>query len=132
MSATDALPAYRRARVARATLETRIELAIDLDGGPASAATGVPFLDHMLDALSRHGRLGLDVRCDGDTAIDAHHTVEDVGIALGQGLREALGDRDLTFTWGGKAAALLGPGLGVTVDPKALERVTIRKEAVLA
>ena len=93
MSATDALPTYRRARIARATLETQIELAIDLDGGPASAATGVPFLDHMLDALGRHGRLGLDVRCDGDTAIDAHHTVEDVGIALGQGLREALGDR---------------------------------------
>ncbi len=93
MSATDALPTYRRARISRATLETRIELAIDLDGGPASAATGVPFLDHMLDALSRHGRLGLEVRCDGDTAIDAHHTVEDVGIVLGQGLREALGDR---------------------------------------
>jgi imidazoleglycerol-phosphate dehydratase len=93
VSATDALPAIRRARIARATLETQIELAIDLDGGPASAATGVSFLDHMLDALSRHGRLGLDVRCDGDTAIDAHHTVEDVGIALGQGLREALGDR---------------------------------------
>jgi len=55
--------------------------------------TGVPFLDHMLDALSRHGRLGLEVRCDGDTAIDAHHTVEDVGIAFGQGLRDALGDR---------------------------------------
>jgi imidazoleglycerol-phosphate dehydratase len=93
VSATDALPAYRRARVARATLETQIELAIDLDGGPSSATTGVPFLDHMLDALSRHGRLGLEVRCDGDSVIDAHHTVEDVGIALGQGLREALGDR---------------------------------------
>jgi imidazoleglycerol-phosphate dehydratase len=93
VSATDALPVYRRARIARATSETQIELAIALDGGPASAATGVPFLDHMLDALSRHGRLGLEVRCDGDTAIDAHHTVEDVGIALGQGLREALGDR---------------------------------------
>jgi imidazoleglycerol-phosphate dehydratase len=91
--ATDALPAYRRARIARATLETRIELAVDLDGGPASAVTGVPFLDHMLDALSRHGRLGLEVRCDGDAVIDPHHTVEDVGIALGQGLREALGDR---------------------------------------
>lgn len=93
MSATDALPAYRRARIARTTSETRIELAVDLDGGPATAATGVPFLDHMLDALSRHGRLGIEVRCDGDTAIDAHHTVEDVGIALGQALREALGDR---------------------------------------
>jgi imidazoleglycerol-phosphate dehydratase len=93
VSATDVLPAFRRARIARSTSETQIELAIDLDGGTASAATGVPFLDHMLDALSRHGRLGLDVRCEGDTAIDAHHTVEDVGIALGQGLREALGDR---------------------------------------
>jgi imidazoleglycerol-phosphate dehydratase len=83
----------RQARIDRATLETRIAAAIDLDGGPVSAATGVPFLDHMLDALGRHGRLGIEVTCDGDAAMDPHHTVEDVGIALGQGIRESLGDR---------------------------------------
>jgi imidazoleglycerol-phosphate dehydratase len=93
VSATDALPSYRRARVDRSTLETQIELAVDLDGGAITVASGVPFLDHMLDALGRHGRLGLELRCVGDTAIDPHHTVEDVGIVLGQCLREALGDR---------------------------------------
>ena len=93
MTALDAPPAQRRARIERATLETRIALEVDLDGGPVSPSTGVLFLDHMLDALGRHGRLGLDVSCDGDAAMDPHHTVEDVGIALGQGIREALGDR---------------------------------------
>lgn len=83
----------RHARVDRATLETRIAASIDLDGGAVSAATGVPFLDHMLDALGRHGRLGIEVTCAGDAAMDPHHTVEDVGIALGQGIRQALGDR---------------------------------------
>lgn len=83
----------RRGRAERETLETRIALAVDLDGGAVSAATGVPFLDHMLDALGRHGRLGLDVRASGDAAMDPHHTVEDVGIALGAALRQALGDR---------------------------------------
>jgi imidazoleglycerol-phosphate dehydratase len=93
VSPTDALPINRRARVARTTLETQIELVVGLDGGSVMVSTGVPFLDHMLDALGRHGRLGLEIRCVGDTDIDTHHTVEDVGIALGQGLREALGDR---------------------------------------
>jgi imidazoleglycerol-phosphate dehydratase len=93
MSATEALAEQRRARISRATLETRIELDVDLDGGSVSARSGVPFLDHMLDALGRHGRLGLDVTCDGDAALDPHHTVEDVGIALGQGIRDALGAR---------------------------------------
>jgi imidazoleglycerol-phosphate dehydratase len=93
MSATEALPEQRRARISRATLETRIELDVDLDGGSVSARTGVLFLDHMLDAMGRHGRLGLDVTCAGDAAMDPHHTVEDVGIALGQGIRDALGAR---------------------------------------
>ena len=83
----------RRSSISRATLETRIELSVDLDGGTVSASSGVPFLDHMLDALGRHGQLGLDVRAEGDAAMDPHHTVEDVGIVLGQGVREALGDR---------------------------------------
>src|SRR6478609_9688305 len=77
----------------RKTAETEIKLALDLDGGKASAATGVGFLDHMLDLLARHGRLGLKVEADGDLETGAHHTVEDVGIVLGQALDEALGDR---------------------------------------
>ena len=83
----------RRARVERTTLETEIVLAFDLDGGAVRAQTGVRFLDHMLDALGRHGDFGLDVRSIGDAAMDPHHTVEDVGIALGQALRQTLGDR---------------------------------------
>ena len=70
-----------------------VALALDGDGGDAQINTGVPFLDHMLDALGRHGKLGIEISCTGDAAMDAHHTVEDVGIVLGQGIREALGDR---------------------------------------
>ncbi len=83
----------RSARVERRTSETDIALALDLDGGEVAAATGVGFLDHMLDLLGRHGRLGLDVRAEGDLRTGSHHTVEDVGIAFGQALDEALGDR---------------------------------------
>src|SRR3984885_14841860 len=83
----------RTASRERSTAETRIELSLDLDGGEASAATGVGFLDHMLDLLARHGRLGLKVEADGDLEAGPHHTVEDVGIVLGQALDEALGDR---------------------------------------
>lgn len=77
----------------RQTAETRIKLSLDLDGGEASAETGVGFLDHMLDLLARHGRLGLKVEANGDLETGAHHTVEDVGIVFGQALDEALGDR---------------------------------------
>jgi imidazoleglycerol-phosphate dehydratase len=77
----------------RSTAETTIRLALDLDGGDASAETGVGFLDHMLDLLARHGRLGLEVEASGDLETGAHHTVEDVGIVLGQAIDEALGDR---------------------------------------
>src|SRR5215207_1809747 len=83
----------RTATKERSTAETRIQLALDLDGGKANAATGVGFLDHMLDLLARHGRLGLRVTASGDLDTGAHHTVEDVGIVLGQALDEALGDR---------------------------------------
>jgi imidazoleglycerol-phosphate dehydratase len=93
MSATEALPSQRRARIERATLETRITASVDLAGGAVVVDTGVAFFDHMLDALGRHGRLGIAVSCTGDSAMDPHHTVEDVGIVLGQALREALGDR---------------------------------------
>ena len=78
----------------RSTKETRIEVSLDLDGdGTAEVSTGLPFFDHMLDQLGRHGSLGLSVRASGDLAVDAHHTVEDTGIVLGQAFREALGDK---------------------------------------
>ncbi|MFP4149467.1 MAG: imidazoleglycerol-phosphate dehydratase HisB [Nitriliruptoraceae bacterium] len=84
----------RTAHVARTTRETTITVDVDLDGdGRSDVHTGVPFFDHMLDQLGRHGRLDLTIRADGDLEIDAHHTVEDVGIALGQALAEAWGDR---------------------------------------
>jgi imidazoleglycerol-phosphate dehydratase len=83
----------RRAEISRKTRETAVELALDLDGGEVSASTGVGFLDHMLELLGRHGRLGLRVQATGDLETGAHHTVEDVGIALGQAVDQALGDR---------------------------------------
>ena len=84
----------RSASIERRTGETDIKLTIELDGiGSVNADSGVPFLDHMLDALGRHGRMNLLVDASGDASMDPHHTVEDTGIALGQALREALGDR---------------------------------------
>jgi len=83
----------RTANRERSTAETQIKLSLDLDGGEASAATGVGFLDHMLDLLARHGGLGLRVEASGDLETGAHHTVEDVGIVFGQALDEALADR---------------------------------------
>ena len=83
----------RTARVARKTTETDVTVALDLDGGPIEIITGVPFFDHMLDQVGRHGHLGLTIEARGDLDIDAHHTVEDTGIALGQALSEALGDK---------------------------------------
>ena len=83
----------RRAEISRKTSETEVELALDLDGGEVSVSTGVGFLDHMLELLGRHGRLGLRVQATGDLETGAHHTVEDVGIALGQAVDRALDDR---------------------------------------
>ena len=77
----------------RTTKETSVSVAIDLDGGPVSTSTGIPFFDHMLEQLGRHGGFGLTVDCTGDLEIDAHHTVEDIGIALGEVFAEALGDK---------------------------------------
>jgi imidazoleglycerol-phosphate dehydratase len=84
----------RRARVERNTKETQISVELGLDGGGKRAiATPVPFLSHMLDAFARHGLFDLDVRAAGDTDIDNHHTVEDIGLVLGNAFEEALGDR---------------------------------------
>ncbi len=84
----------RTGRVERTTAESKVAVELDLDGrGRSEVATGVGFYDHMLDALARHSLIDLRVEADGDTQVDAHHTVEDVAIALGQALREALGDK---------------------------------------
>jgi len=91
---TAAMQPARRARVERNTAETQIAVAVDLDGsGRAELASGVPFLDHMLDQIARHGMVDLAVAAKGDLHIDAHHTVEDIGITFGQALHQALGDR---------------------------------------
>lgn len=84
----------RRAQVSRDTLETQISVALNLDGrGKAELETGLPFLEHMLDQIARHGMLDISIRAKGDLHIDAHHTVEDLGITLGQALAIAVGDK---------------------------------------
>ena len=84
----------RTADIRRDTRETRIQLSLNLDGtGKADIATGVGFLDHMLELFARHGDFDLTIRCQGDTQVDGHHSVEDIGICLGQAFAEALGDK---------------------------------------
>ncbi len=85
--------AKRTAKIHRKTHETDIALELNLDGGKYAHETGVGFFDHMLDHVARHGRFGLTIKADGDYHIDDHHTVEDVGIVLGQALAQALGDK---------------------------------------
>jgi imidazoleglycerol-phosphate dehydratase len=84
----------RTAQVQRRTKETDVRVALDLDGkGSASVATGIPFLDHMLELFARHGLFDLEVECRGDLEVDDHHSVEDVAISLGEAVRQALGDK---------------------------------------
>jgi imidazoleglycerol-phosphate dehydratase len=84
----------RSAQVTRNTNETQISISLNLDGtGKATLETGVPFLDHMLDQIARHGLIDLDIKAKGDLHIDAHHTVEDIGISLGQAVAKAAGDK---------------------------------------
>jgi imidazoleglycerol-phosphate dehydratase len=86
--------ADRKATISRNTLETQITVSINLDGtGESRFDTGVPFLDHMMDQIARHGLIDLDIEAKGDLHIDAHHTVEDIGITLGQAFDEAVGDK---------------------------------------
>lgn len=84
----------RRAQVKRNTVETQIEVQLNLEGsGTAKLNTGVPFLDHMLDQIARHGLIDLEINAKGDLHIDAHHTVEDIGITMGKAFAEAIGDK---------------------------------------
>jgi len=96
----------RAGQVSRKTRETDVALALRLAPGPAEIATGVPFFDHMLEQLSKHGGLALQVRARGDLAVDAHHTVEDVGIALGEALRQALADKSGLARYGSAVVPL--------------------------
>lgn len=91
----------RTAQITRNTRETQITAAIDLDGeGKAELNSGIPFLDHMLDQIARHGMFGLNIQAKGDLHIDAHHTVEDIGITLGQAFNRAIGDKKGIFRYG--------------------------------
>ncbi len=90
----DSEMAERKAKVSRETLETQIEVSLNLDGtGTSRLQTGVPFLEHMLEQVARHGLMDLEIQAKGDLQVDAHHTVEDIGITLGQALLKALGDK---------------------------------------
>ena len=91
----------RTASKSRETLETRIDVAVNLDGsGAADIDTGLPFFEHMLHQVARHGRIDLEIEARGDLDVDAHHTVEDVGITLGQAISEAVGDKRGIFRYG--------------------------------
>ena len=94
MRKTSADDPMRTSQVTRNTLETQVSVSLNLDGtGVAKLATGVPFIDHMLDQIARHGLIDLDISAKGDLHIDAHHTVEDIGITLGQAFAKAVGDK---------------------------------------
>jgi len=94
MRKTSADDPMRTSQVTRNTLETQVSVSLNLDGsGVAKLASGVPFLDHMLDQIARHGLVDLDISAKGDLHIDAHHTVEDIGITLGQAFAKAVGDK---------------------------------------
>ena len=97
----------RSAKIDRATAETKISLTLNLDGtGVSKCATGCGFLDHMLTLFAKHGRFDLNVTCEGDTWVDYHHTVEDIGICLGQAFREALGDKKGIVRYGDTTLAM--------------------------
>ncbi len=101
MDTQEAVFDERKANVTRNTRETRISVSINLDGtGEYENHTGIGFLDHMLDLFARHGRFDLETQCEGDLHVDEHHTIEDVGITLGQAFRQALGDKKYIGRYG--------------------------------
>jgi imidazoleglycerol-phosphate dehydratase len=107
----------RRARVHRKTKETEIRVALDLDGsGTYQVATGIPFFDHMLESFAKHGVFDLELTAAGDLAVDLHHTVEDVGITLGQAVREALGDASGIRRYGNQTLPMAEAKVDVAVD----------------
>ena len=114
---SDLVHYIRKAAIERETGETKIALTLDLDGtGRSAVETGAPFLDHMLHALAKHARFDIDVTCVGDAAMDPHHTVEDVGIACGQAIRQALGERGGIARYGHAFAPLDDALARVVID----------------
>ena len=125
----------RTAQIERNTLETQINVTLNLDGtGKAEFNTGVPFLEHMLDQVARHGVIDMDIACIGDLHIDAHHTVEDIGIALGQAFSAALGDKKGIFRYGHAYVPLDESLSRVTIDfsgrPSLFMDVDFRRAAI--
>ena len=107
----------RTAAVTRETAETTVEVTLDIDGdGDATVETGIGFFDHMLTAFARHGLFDLTIRCDGDLEVDDHHTVEDVGIALGDAVGEALGDKRGVVRYADRRVPLDEAVAGVVLD----------------
>jgi imidazoleglycerol-phosphate dehydratase len=107
----------RRAVVQRKTKETEIRVALDLDGsGSYQVSTGIPFFDHMLESFAKHGVFDLELAANGDLAVDLHHTVEDVGITLGQAVREALGDASGIRRYGNQVLPMAEAKVEVAVD----------------
>jgi imidazoleglycerol-phosphate dehydratase len=127
--------APRRARVERATHEVKVTVELDLDGtGRADCATGVPFLDHMLAQLAKHGRFDLELNCEGDLEVDDHHTVEDCALALGQALDQALAERRGIARFGSAYAPLDEALARAVVDlsgrPYAVVELGLAREAL--
>jgi imidazoleglycerol-phosphate dehydratase len=125
----------RTGEMERATKETSVRVALDIDGsGRASASTGLPFFDHMLEQLGTHAGFDLEVRAEGDLQIDAHHTVEDVGIALGDALKQALGDKAGIRRYGMGAApmdeALVEVALDISGRPFVVHEVDVPAETI--
>ena len=122
----------RAATVERRTKETDVRARVDLDGGPCAVDTGVGFLDHLVDALSRHGRIGIELSCRGDLHVDDHHTVEDCALALGTALDEALGERRGIARFGSALAPLDEALARAVVDlsgrPFAVVELGLRRE----
>lgn len=106
----------RRASAERNTAETQIKLTLDLDGSGGSIATGLAFLDHMLSALQRHGRFGLEVQAKGDLEVDVHHLAEDLGIVLGMALKQAIGDGKGLERYGEASVPMDETLVGVVLD----------------
>lgn len=125
----------RAAEVERTTKETSVRVRLAVDGsGESSAETGLPFFDHMLEQLGKHARWDLEIRAQGDLEVDAHHTVEDVGLALGQALREALGEKAGIRRFGSAAVpldeALVEVSLDLSARPFVIHEVPVPAEAI--
>ena len=125
----------REASVERTTRETSVAVRLVVDGsGTASAETGIPFFDHMLEQLGTHGGWDLEVRCKGDLEVDAHHTVEDVGLAIGQALSEAVGDKEGIRRFGHASVpldeALVSVSLDLSGRAHVVHEVPVAAEAI--